>query len=220
MSAALGATLAAVSGAGLSAVGTGLYLWDIRRGRTTPHACSWLVWGVIAVLAAASNGASGGRWSLIVLCGQALCTGSVTVVAVRHGLGSWTPVNLVMLAIAGAGVIGWTALTDPTAATACAVLADGTGLTAILPKAWADPHSETTATYALAAATGLLAAAAVQAWDIGLLLFPIYYCLGNAAAAILITARRRALRRARPLCPTIDAPTHGDLRQLVPQSAA
>jgi hypothetical protein len=189
------AVLVAVLGAGLSITGTCLYLRDIRRGRTTPHRGSWLVWTVIGVVAALSHGADGGRWSLLVLTGQALASLVVLGAAVRHGVGWLTPANLLMLAVAAFGVLGWLMLTDPTAATVCAAVADGAGLVAILPKAWADPTSETTATYALAGLTGLLAALAVQAWDRDLLLFPIYFCVGNTATAAFIFLRRRTLVR-------------------------
>lgn len=149
------------------------------------------------MVAALSHGAGGGRWSLLVLRGQAGGTLVVMVAAVRGGAGWVTRTNLVMLALAALGVLGWQMLSNPTAATACAALADGTGLVAMLPKAWNDPHSETMATYALAGATGLLAALAVQSWDPELLRFPVYFCIGNAATAGCIARRRRAcaLRR-------------------------
>jgi hypothetical protein len=184
-------------GAALSLVGSGLYLRGIRRGGTLPHRGSWLVWTVIAVIAAASSGADGGGWSLVVLGGQALGTLAVTACAVRHGVGRLTPTNLAMLALAALGVLGWTTLTDPTAAAACAAVADAAGLVAMMPKTWADPFSETVSTYALAGFTGLLAALAVHAWNAALL-YPVYFCLGNAATAVAIAVRRR---RHRPQVP-------------------
>jgi hypothetical protein len=193
------AAAAGVLGAALSFVGTGMYLRDVGRGRTRPHRGSWLVWAVIAVLAAASHGAEGGSWSLAVLSGQALGTVLVLGAALIRGVGWFTPTNLIMLLLAALGILGWTSLTDPMAATACACLADGAGLVALLPKAWADPHSETLATYALAGATGLLAVIAVlavEAWDPALLLFPAYFCLGNAGTAAFIARRRRHQQEA------------------------
>jgi hypothetical protein len=201
-----GAALAAVCGAALSLVGTGLYLHDIRRGLTTPHRGSWLVWGVISVLAALSHRAEGGGWSLLVLDGQALATLLVLACAVRRGVGRLTVENVVMLGLASFGVVGWLLLTDPMAATACAAVADGAGLLAMAPKAWADPNSETLATYALAGATGLLAALAVEAWDVALLLFPVSFCLGNTATAVLIALRRRAVSTM-PAVSALSAPS-------------
>jgi hypothetical protein len=194
--------LAAVVGATLSMIGTGLYLRDIRQGRTTPHRGSWLVWGVISVLAAVSHGAQGGRWSLLVLSAQAAATLVVLALAVRCGVGWMTVENLLVLSLATLGVLGWLLLAAPIAATASAAVADGAGLLAILPKVWTRPDSETLATYALAGATGLLGALAVEAWDVGLLLFPVYFCLGNTATAVLIALRRRMVPAVERPAPT------------------
>jgi len=113
---------------------------------------------------------------------------------VGYRLFDWlTPTNLGMLALAALGVLGWTTLTDPTAAAACAAAADAAGLVAMMPKTWADPFSETVSTYALAGVTGLLGALAVHAWTAALL-YPVYFCLGNAATALAIALRRRGCR--------------------------
>jgi hypothetical protein len=115
------------------------------------------------------------------------------MVALVIGVGGISRANLVALGLAAAGVTGWQTLDDPLAATACVAAADGAGLLAIAPKYWSDPRSETASTYALAAGSGLLAAVAVFDWDVRLLLFPAYYCLGNAVTAALIWLRRGAL---------------------------
>jgi hypothetical protein len=61
----------------------------------------------------------------------------------------------------------------------------------MMPKARRNPHSETLATYALASVAGALAAGAVGAPDVSLLLYPVYYCLANAAMALLIFTWRQ-----------------------------
>jgi hypothetical protein len=186
------AALAAL-GACLGLIGNLAYLRDMIHGRTVAHRGSWLVWSVIAVLAAASHGAEGGRWSLVVLGCQAAGTVAVWALATTRGVGGLSPGNLCLLALAGAGVLGWLTASDPLVATLCAVLADGAGLVAVVPKIWRDPGSETLATYALAGATGLLACLTVASFDVALLLFPLYYCLANAAVAHLIVMRRRGV---------------------------
>ncbi|MBK8074920.1 MAG: hypothetical protein IPK24_04955 [Kineosporiaceae bacterium] len=193
--------VAAALGTALSLIGTGCYLRDVRRGTTTPHRGSWLVWAVIAVMAAASHAADGGRWGVVALIGQAVATLAVLVLAVPRGVGGITAGNAAMLAVALVGVLGWVTLDDPTAAAACAAIADGAGLVAIVPKIWADPHSETAATYALAGVTGLLTILAVGRGGPALLLFPVYFCLANTATAQLIVLRRRAVVPSRGAAP-------------------
>ena len=54
------------------------------------------------------------------------------------------------------------------------------------PKAYRDPDSETLAMFVLASVGGALAAGAVGALDVSLLSVPGYYCVVNAAIALLI----------------------------------
>lgn len=64
----------------------------------------------------------------------------------------------------------------------------------MVPKAWGEPGSETASTFALAGVSGALAAGSVAALDPALLLYPLYFCVSNAALAFLILHRREVLR--------------------------
>ena len=98
-----------------------------------------------------------------------------------------------MIAIAGAGVLGWIVADEPLVATACVVAADLLGAAMMVPKTYRDPESETLVTFAFASLGGALAAGAVGAIDLSLLLYPVYYCLVNGAIAVLIVHRRAVL---------------------------
>ena len=182
---------AAALGAVLACAGNLAYLRDIRAGRTFPHRGAWLVWSVIAVVAALSHAAAGGRWSLAVLSVQGLGCLIILGHALRRGVGGITAGNLVLVATAGTGIAGWLALSDPIAATCSAALADAAALAGVVPKIWRQPDSETCSTYALASATGLLGALASQSTAPAVLIFPVYYCAANAIVTRLIIVRRR-----------------------------
>jgi selenocysteine lyase/cysteine desulfurase len=66
-------------------------------------------------------------------------------------------------------------------------------LAMMTPKVHSDPGSETLSTYVLASLGGALAAGAVEQPSTSVLLYPAYYCLANAATAILIHRRRAVL---------------------------
>lgn len=208
------ATVAAAAlGAVLSGCGTAAYLRDVLRGRTVPHRGSWLVWTVISVVALLAHGADGGRWSLLVLGGQAAGNLVVLALAAGRGTGGVTAGNTALVGLAGLGVVGWLTLDRPLAAAACAAVADGAGLVALVPKIWADPHSETTATYGLAGATGMLALLSLPSAEASLLVYPGYFCLANAATAHLIARRRRAVLTGAVLEGAVMARAGGELPQ-------
>ena len=169
------------------------YVRDTLRGSTRPHRGTWLIWGVLAVVVCLSQYADGASWSLIMAGVQAVLTTGIFVLSIRRGVGGVSRVEQLMIAIAGAGVVGWIVADEPLVATACVVAADILGAAMMVPKTYRDPESETLVTFAFASLGGALAAGAVGAIDLSLLLYPVYYCLVNGAIALLIVHRRAVL---------------------------
>jgi hypothetical protein len=170
------------------------YVRDIIRGVTRPHRGTWLIWGVLAVVVCVSQYADGASWSLIMAAVQAVVTSLIFVLSIRRGTGGVSTAEIGMIAVAGAGVVGWVVADEPLVATACVVAADLIGAGMMVPKTCRDPDSETLVTFAFACLSGALAAGAVGAVDASLLLYPIYYCLVNGAIAVLIYHRRAVMR--------------------------
>ena len=166
------------------------YIRDIVRGTTRPHRGTWLIWAALAVVACASQHADGASWSLVMAATQALLTAAVFVLAVRRGEGGLGRTDLVMLALAAAGVTGWLATDHPLVATSCVIWADLVAAAMMVPKTYRDPDSETLSSFALASTAGALAALSVGAPDAALLLYPVYFCVVNGAIALLIRWRR------------------------------
>jgi hypothetical protein len=169
------------------------YVRDTLRGATRPHRGTWLIWGVLAVVVSLSQYADGASWSLIMAATQAVLTGLIFGLSIRRGVGGVTPPEIVTIAVAGGGVIGWMVADEPLVATVCVVAADLIGAVMMVPKTYRDPDSETLATFVFASLGGALAAGAVGAVDLSLLLYPIYYCVVNGALSLLISHRRAVL---------------------------
>jgi hypothetical protein len=172
------------------------YIRDTLRGTTRPHRATWLVWAVLAIVVCTSQRADGASWSLVMAAAQALLTSAIFVLAIRRGEGGLSLPDVVVTAIALAGVIAWIGAGEPMAATAAVVAADLLAAAMMCPKTYRDPRSETLASFALASLGGALAAGAVQTADLSLLLYPLYFCVVNAAIAILIGYRRGVLAGA------------------------
>jgi hypothetical protein len=181
------------------------YVRDTLHGSTRPHRGTWLVWGVLAVVVCLSQRADGATWSLALTASQAVLTGLVFALAIRHGEGGLAPADLALMAAAGAGVVGWLLAREPVVAVVSVIVADLCAVAMMTPKAYRDPGSETLATYALAALAGLLAVGAVGSLEVSLLLYPAYYCLANAGFALLIVLRRRTTSWS-PLAPEWKGP--------------
>ncbi len=174
------------------------YVRDTVRGTTRPHRGTWLIWSVLAIVACLSQRADGASWSIVMAASQAVLTSIIFLLSIRHGEGGLRPADVLMIALAGGGVVGWIVADEPVIAIACVVAADLIGVAMMLPKTYRDPGSETLATFALASLSGALAAGAVGAPHPSLLLYPVYYCLADGAVAVLIHRRRRFLASPQP----------------------
>ena len=184
-----------------SVVNTLPYIGDIVRGTTRPHRGTWFVWALLAVVVCASQYADGASWSLLMGIAQAALTTVVFVLALRHGEGGLSGAEAIAMAAAGGAVLGWLIAGEPLVATACVILADLLAAALMVPKTYRDPGSETLASFAGAGLAGALGAGAVGALDVSLLCYPVYFCLVNAALAVLIHRRRAALAGARIISP-------------------
>lgn len=169
------------------------YVRDVLRGSTRPHRGTWLIWSALGCTALASQWASDGGWSLVVLAVQAVSTTLVLLLSVRRGVGGVSLGELALLAVAGAGLVGWAVSDRPVVATCCVLVADVVGVALMLPKTWADPWSETPSTFVLASASGLCGSVAVGGLVAELLLYPLYFAVINAFVAVVILGRRRLL---------------------------
>jgi hypothetical protein len=181
----------------LGAVSTLPYLRDILRRTTVPHRGSWLIWGVIEVVAVEAQYADGALWSLVPLVSQAVGTCAVFVLSVRFGSGGVSLVDLALIALAGAGVVGWLVADEPIIAIVCVIAADFVAALMMLPKTWREPGSETLATYLFASLGGAATVGAVGALSVPLLVYPVYFTLVNASLAAVISYRCGLLRRDR-----------------------
>jgi hypothetical protein len=194
------APILGVLGAAVGVVDTIPYVRDTVYGSTRPHRWTWLIWGVLAVVACISQRADGASWSILMAATQAVLTGLVFLVAIRHGEGGMSWIDVSLIAVACAGVVGWMVADEPLVAVGCVIVADLSAAAMMTPKAYRDPGSETLTMYALAGVGGALAAGAVGELDVSLLLYPAYYCAVNIALALLIYARRRRTSWSPPRC--------------------
>jgi hypothetical protein len=121
---------------------------------------------------------------------QAVLTTFVFALAIRRGRRPRARADGVLIAIAAGGMAAWVLVDEPSSPPPASSPRDLIAAAMMVPKVHRDPGSETLVTFALAGAGGALAVGAVGAADLSLLCYPIYYCLVNWRAALLIHQRR------------------------------
>jgi len=166
------------------------YVRDILAGKTTPHRGTWAICCTLSLIVLLSQRADGGEWSLLMAVSQLLGTSLILLLSIRRGVGGRSRLDILLLAIAACGVVGWYVAGDPTIATLCVVLSDLVAVVMMMPKTYADPYSETLSAYVMSALSGACALVAVGSLDFGLIVYPAYIVCADLAVAAIVLAQR------------------------------
>lgn len=168
------------------------YIRAIRRGRTKPHAFSWIIWGsttLIACAAQLSDGGGIGAWPTGI---SGLITLYVALLAYRNrGDRSITAVDWVFLAAAMSALPVWAVTSDALWAVIILTLVDLLGFGPTVRKAYFRPHEEQLTFFAIMMVRSILAAIALERYSATTLLFPLGIAAGCALFIPMVWIRRR-----------------------------
>jgi len=169
------------------------YLRDTLRGRTRPHVYTWLVWGVVTLLAFALQSSDHpGPGALVTLAAGLICL-LVFALALKDGRRDITAADTVFLLAAAAALGLWALASQPVVAVVLLSSVDLLGFAPTIRKSWHAPDSETLSTYVTNVPRFVLALAALQHYSVVTSLYPLTWLLANGAFAALLVLRRRAV---------------------------
>lgn len=169
------------------------YLRDTLRGKTRPHVYSWLVWGVVTLLAFVLQSSDHpGPGSLVTLVAGLICL-LVFALALKGGRRDITPADTVFLLLAAAATGLWALASQPVVAVVLLSSVDMLGFLPTIRKSWHAPDSETLSTYVTNTVRFVLALTALQRYSVVTSLYPLTWLLANGAFAVRLVLRRRAV---------------------------
>lgn len=167
------------------------YFRDIFRGKTKPHAFSWLVWGILNAIAFAGqlhDKAGAGAWAvgftavvLFVIFGLALARGERNI----------RPFDWYCLLGAGIALLFWLLTSDPLFSVVLITAIDAFGFLPTFRKAYQKPHQETAVTFTLSTLKYLLVLITLEHYTVVTMLFPLSLVIMNGLFVIMLAVRRR-----------------------------
>ena len=173
----------------------------VLRGQAKPNRCSWLIWSVVASLAAAGSWQAGATWPLAGAAMNAVGCVAILVLTWRRGNFVANRVDLTCLAVAAAGIAAWLTTSDPVAGLLLFLFADACGAVPTIRGVVRAPRGESALGWALLALAGGTAVLAVEphqwAWSatgFGYWGGAVYVALVNG----LVTASILLARTLRP----------------------
>jgi hypothetical protein len=175
------------------------YIRSIYRGRTKPHAFSWIIWslGTLVVFFAQLAGRGGfGAWPIGV---SGIVTSYIAVLAYRtQSDRSITKTDWVFLGVALAALPAWLLTSDPLSAVVLLTTVDLAGFGPTVRSAYIHPHDERIGFYSLGAARNGLAIGALEHYSLTTVLFPAAVGMACVAFVAMVAYRRIRLRGTLP----------------------
>jgi hypothetical protein len=171
------------------------YIRSIHRGRTEPHAFSWIIWALgtfVVFLAQLADDGGFGAWPIGV---SAVITAYIACLAYWNRTDtSITKMDWGFLAIALAALPGWTITSNPLVAVVLLTGVDLAGFGPTFRFAYSHPSQERIGFYFWGAVRNALAIAALEHYSFTTVLFPAAVGIACVTFVVMVAYRRAQLR--------------------------
>ncbi len=169
------------------------YIRDIFKGKTKPHAFSWLVWGLITVIgffAQVSDDGGAGAWATGY---SAIVALTIFILALFRGEKEITKSDWASLFSAFVAMGLWAITNTPLFSVILISLIDAFGFLPTFRKSYHKPYQETMQTYVLSSVKYAIAIIALSNYSIITVLYPASLVLMNILFISLLVVRRKVI---------------------------
>lgn len=169
------------------------YLRNILRGHTKPHAFSWLIWTMLAVVGFAASHSRGGGPGAWVSAVTGITNTAVLLLALRYGEKSITKSDWWCLFGAFMTMPLWLLTDSPVCSVILVVVIDAFGFWPTTRKSYLRPHEETLSLYLISAVKWAVSMFAIEHYSFVTVFGPASIMLLNLAQVTLVLVRRKQL---------------------------
>jgi hypothetical protein len=175
----------------IAVISYSLYIRDILRGTTKPHAISWVIWSVLSTMVFVSQvhaGAGAGAWVTAFTAGV---TFVIFLLSLTKGHERISAVDWVCLIAAAITLLIWTRGAGELVAVVLACLIFILGLIPTLRKSWSAPFEETAITFFLNGCKFCIAIFALEKLMLISVIYPLTLTFANWFLVLILIWRRR-----------------------------
>lgn len=169
------------------------YIRDVIRGKTKPHAFSWLVWGVmsmVAFFAQYSDGGGAGTWAVAF---SSLADFCIFLLALWKGQKNLAPLDWFCLAAAFVILGLWTFNEDPLIAVGLISAVYIVGFIPTVRKSLTKPQQETATTYFFVALKYIFIITALENYTLVTVMYPAVVGAMNVFFVFLVLSLRQQM---------------------------
>lgn len=169
------------------------YIRDILKGKTKPHAFSWLVWSIlvgIGFFGQIADKAGPGAW---VIASTSLLCFVVFLFSLKKGEKNIVLLDWISLISAGVAILFWIFTEEPLLSVILVTIIDAIGFIPTFRKSFMKPNEETFSTYVLSMIKYALSIIALKNFSILTVLFPASLVVTNGLFVIMLFMRKKKL---------------------------
>ncbi|MFA6198542.1 MAG: hypothetical protein WC734_05355 [Patescibacteria group bacterium] len=167
------------------------YFRDIFRGKTKPHAYTWLIWTITQGTAVAGLWYGRGGWGALALTIGTVLVFVVFLVSLKRGTRNITKSDTVILIAALLAIVVWWQLHNPLAAVIMVSIIDVIGYFPSFRKTYQEPWTETPLSWVTFAMANILSMLALSEYSFLTLTYLIAITIANIILFAISLARRR-----------------------------
>ena len=177
-----------VLGALVQLVGVLTYIRGTLRGVTKPNRVTWLLWGVIPIIATVASLCDGVRWAALPVFMAGFGPLVVFAFSFVNSNAYWKlgRLDYVCGLFSLGAIILWVLTKSPAIAIVLSIIADTLAAIPTLVKSWREPETEKIGPFVAGFASQLTAIAAFRLFTFSEIAFPLYLLVINAALVLVI----------------------------------
>jgi len=182
-----------VLGAIVQLVGVLSYIRGTLRGVTRPNRVTWLLWGVIPIIATAAAWSDGVRWAAlpVFMAGFGPLLVFASSFVNRNAFWKLGRLDYLCGLFSVGAIILWVLTRTPAVAIILSIVADALAAIPTLVKSWHHPETENTGPYWAGMTSQLTAIAAFRLFTFSEIAFPVYLLIINTMLVLVIKRKAR-----------------------------
>jgi len=184
-------TVLTIIASSLVFIGYGPYVRDTLKGKTKPHAYSWLVGVIVTAISAAGQVYGHAGIATLVLVFVTLLTFVILLLSLKYGVRHGTRLDKTCLLFCLLALPFWAVSKNPLVTVVLVNIIDAVGFIPTLTKAHKYPYSETMFSYQMNVIRFALVILAVSHYTLINLMYPVTWFICNSIFVVLISSRRK-----------------------------
>jgi len=172
-----------------------IYIIDILKGKTHPHAFSWFTWGLPCGIVYAAQYLSGGGAGAWTTAMTAFACTFIFILSLFYGERNITKLDWTSLFIALFSILLWIIVKDPLGSVILITIIDVAGFVPTIRKSILKPYEETLGTYIIGGLKWILSLLAMSTISLTVWLYPIAMVVANWMFVVLLLRRRSFLSK-------------------------